>query len=156
MSEITLAEVRNAYLYLVSMLAITYELTKANSNVETTIALLERLNFDAQVKRKYFSELYASVKRSLENLKNELLGIAGTFGETEYKIFIKVLMEKKDNLSIANELGLSEEYVRHLAASVKKKAAIMFNEHYESDVLSKMLNDIKEIQNGNKNNQKGN
>lgn len=156
MSEITLAEVRNAYLYLVSMLAITYELTKANSNVETTIALLERLNFDAQVKRKYFSELYASVKRSLENLKNELLGIAGTFGETEYKIFIKVLMEKKDNLSIANELGLSEEYVRHLAGSVKKKAAIMFNEHYESDVLNKMLSDIKEIQNGNKNNQKGN
>lgn len=148
MSEITLAEVRNAFIYLTVMTAITFELTKANSNAETTLVLINRLELDSKKKREYFSELHMSCKKSLENLKNELLGIAGTFGETESKVFMKLLMEKKDSISIAKDLNLSEEYVRHVVSSVKKKASQMFNEHYEVETLNKLFKDIKEIQNG--------
>lgn len=145
MSEITLLEVKNAYDYLTYLLAITYELTKVSTNVETTQALINKLESFGTDKREYYATLHASVKECLDHLKDELIGIADTFSDTEGKVFIKWIFEKKTNQEIADELGKTYEYVKHLAANVKKRAEAILNNYVEQDIVNKLLKDIETL-----------
>lgn len=145
MDEITLLEIKNAYQFLTNMLAITHELTKASSNIETTVAVVQKLGIDASKYRDYYATLNASIKTCRDNLRDELVGIASTFSDSESKVFIKWLFEGKSNKEIADELNMDLDYIKHLSASVKKRASLIANNLGERDIMEKLLKDVRTL-----------
>ena len=106
------------------LLILAYSLTRASENTNSARVVIEKLNSvagDIEKIRNIGTVLVKSLERERRDLVDALRGLAETFNDSEILVFEMYMFENKKTPQIAEETGLTEDYIRHIVSRINAR-----------------------------------
>lgn len=104
-----------------SCLVIGYALTRCTENTDALLEMLEGLKHDVKTLKKAGTLLVKACERDRKALANALYGLAETFTDSELAVFEMYMFENKQAEEIANELGITLDYTKHIISRINRR-----------------------------------
>lgn len=104
-----------------TMLMIGLSLVNASENADIAIELIKKLQPDIKTIKRMGTVLVKSLEVERKNLVFLLKGLAETFNDSEILVFEMYMFENKKTPQIAEETGLTEDYIRHIVSRINAR-----------------------------------